>query len=1320
MSSAGVEDTVLSDAELITAARTGDSDAFGHLYERHAGAAWAVARQYTNSAADAEDVVADAFTKVYSIIQTGGGPDVAFRAYLFTVVRRLGMLRVQGGRRVEPTDDVTTFEAAVGPAASTEDPALEGFERGVVSRAYRTLPERWQAVLWYTEVEAMSPAQIAPLLGLSANGVAALAYRAREGLRQAYLQEHLQEPLTEGCRGVSGKLGSYVRGGLAKRETAQVDAHVETCGDCRALLLELGDVNHGMRVVIAPLVLGVLGLGALSHGLPVGGGIASGFAALGEAGTAGTAGAGAGAGAGASTGAGAGAAGTGAGAGAAASTGVASTGAASVAVGAGAVGATTGAAAGSAAAAAGATGFAALVGALPVGVLGAVAATVAVGAAVAVGGVLGVFSGDAAPTGEADGPLASASPTPGSTVRPSATPTPTVLPTVAPTDLPTLEAEPDDELEIGAPSDEDDATAPGAVGPRTSPTTAPRTGTGTDDEPDVTPGPEPDPDVTPDPEPDPDETTPPPPVPATIGVATTQADVVLTAGASNRLSVELVNSGGLAATDLVATVTLPSGVNIDEVRTELAPVALAGGAAGRFAVASGSTTWVCGPARTAGAGRSVAECTLDTLPPNASARLVLQVVADETVDADPAAEVTIAVRGTGLATQTRPISLRTPIAASAPRLAHGGSATSVPLVVPSGDAGHARPFTLDLLNAGQSSTSTGGVTLRLPVGVHAVMPPADALWACTAASAETGDVVTCGVAAGHSLPGRSSAVDLTLGLYADGSAARVPDAALVYSLQPDAPGRSQNQRLALGVDGYLQVTSAAGTVELAGPDAEVDIPVTVTNVGGRTVDVPTLRLTAPDGTRWAEPDPVTTLGWTCSPPRPSLEPGAGGDTVVCTGAPLAAGASVQVGTRLVKNGMSEDGTLGTAEIAVETPRIDGPFPAARVLVLALPYGPDPTPTPTPSVTPTPTPSATPTPSVTPTPSATPTPSVTPTPTPTVTPTPTPTVTPTPTPSVTPTPTPSGSPTAPAATPRYSSPGSGHTVTEIGAPLLTCTARGARDTCAPALAGTSGSDDLTLVPLNAAGGRTVSSSATLELPAGRQVAWAGLYWASNSVHTRSNPLPAVERISVRAPGTVGYTPVTGRVTVLAEHGSGRPSEFQAFADVTSLVSQHGAGEWSVADIADLRDGSLVDAYAGWALVVVYADPAGGQVAVHDTPLRARDASTPTLTVATEPGGSARIGVVAWEGDRGLRGDRLLLDGSPLTPKRAGSSVGSPDNAFDGTATGYAAPNSLMVDAKGFARVPTTGSTAALRPTSAAPDHDDYVVGVVTVETRQAGR
>ncbi|ANC32368.1 RNA polymerase sigma factor SigV [Isoptericola dokdonensis DS-3] len=339
--------------------RGGSLDAYGALYERHASAARILARQYVRSQADADDVVADAFQRVLGVLRQGSGPDTHFRAYLFTVVRRLAADLAAGAHRTRPTADDGTFELALGPSGSSEDPALAGFESSVVARAYERLPERWQAVLWYTEVERLSPADVAPILGLTPNGVSALAYRAREGLRVGYLQEHLTAVPADSCRVVNPMLGGYVRGSLSQREVAKVDGHLGGCDDCRMLVLELGDVAHGMRVVIAPLVLGVAGLalmGALPLGAVTGAGLA-GVAAAGAGGTgAGVAGAGASVGSGvasggaglatgsaATAGAGAGAAGTGA-AGAAGAAG------AGAGAGAGAAGAGVAGAAGSAAA----------------------------------------------------------------------------------------------------------------------------------------------------------------------------------------------------------------------------------------------------------------------------------------------------------------------------------------------------------------------------------------------------------------------------------------------------------------------------------------------------------------------------------------------------------------------------------------------------------------------------------------------------------------------------------------------------------------------------------------------------------------------------------------------------------------------------------------------------------------------------------------------------------------------------------------------------------------------------------------------------------
>ena len=265
-----------SDPELIAGVRAGDTAAFGVLYERHVGAARKVASMYTNSAVDVDDVVSESFSRVLRALQRGDGPDLAFRAYLFTIVRRTGMDIINKGIRTKPRDDMGAYESTLGYGAPSDESTMDGFEHGMVADAFRSLPERWQAVLWYTEVEKKSPREIAPLLGLTANGVAALSYRAREALRQAYLQQHLNTSDEVSCLEANAQLGAFVRGGLNKREAGRISDHVRDCVRCAALVAELEDVNRGMRGVIAPIVLGALGMAALQGGLPVGGALGAG------------------------------------------------------------------------------------------------------------------------------------------------------------------------------------------------------------------------------------------------------------------------------------------------------------------------------------------------------------------------------------------------------------------------------------------------------------------------------------------------------------------------------------------------------------------------------------------------------------------------------------------------------------------------------------------------------------------------------------------------------------------------------------------------------------------------------------------------------------------------------------------------------------------------------------------------------------------------------------------------------------------------------------------------------------------------------------
>ncbi|RKS06927.1 RNA polymerase sigma factor (sigma-70 family) [Nocardiopsis sp. Huas11] len=254
-------EVLLGDAEIIKRVRSGDTGAYATLYERHAAASRGLARQLLRGDAEVEDAVAEAFTRVLSVIQRGAGPTDSFRPYLLTAVRNAAYDRGRGDKRQVVTDDMESYDSG----EPFVDPALEGLERSLIARAFLSLPERWQSVLWHTEIEGIKPAEAAPILGMNANGVAALAYRAREGLRQAYLQMHLAGGAApEACRPALNLLGAYVRGGLSKRDTAKVDGHMDGCADCREVYAELMDVNVGLRGVVLPIFVGVGAAGYLA------------------------------------------------------------------------------------------------------------------------------------------------------------------------------------------------------------------------------------------------------------------------------------------------------------------------------------------------------------------------------------------------------------------------------------------------------------------------------------------------------------------------------------------------------------------------------------------------------------------------------------------------------------------------------------------------------------------------------------------------------------------------------------------------------------------------------------------------------------------------------------------------------------------------------------------------------------------------------------------------------------------------------------------------------------------------------------------------
>ncbi|WP_179951023.1 sigma-70 family RNA polymerase sigma factor [Xylanimonas oleitrophica] len=245
------------DGALLASLRDGDDAAYAELWRRHHDAGLRAARAITGKL-DPEDVVQEAFARVLAAVRRGNGPQGAFRPYLYAVVRNVTADWGRAQDHVVPTDDVPGDDQ---PADPFDDAVLE---RTVVGTAFRSLRPEWQEVLWYLEVEGLSTRETAAHLGLSPNAVAALAYRARDGLRTAWLQAHLNHlAADDGCRWTVEHLGSYQRRALRRRDTARVEEHLKTCPTCPVLVGELERVAGGLRAVLLPLVLGAATAGDL-------------------------------------------------------------------------------------------------------------------------------------------------------------------------------------------------------------------------------------------------------------------------------------------------------------------------------------------------------------------------------------------------------------------------------------------------------------------------------------------------------------------------------------------------------------------------------------------------------------------------------------------------------------------------------------------------------------------------------------------------------------------------------------------------------------------------------------------------------------------------------------------------------------------------------------------------------------------------------------------------------------------------------------------------------------------------------------------------
>ena len=175
------------DRALMALVAAGDAAAFRQVVARHIEMVHAVAWRLLGDAAEAEDVVQDAFAKVWTHAPgwtpAGGG----LGGWLRRIANNLCLDRLRRRRPLSAAPVPDRPDDAPGADEAYD----EARRSAAVAAAIQALPERQRAAIVLTYHEGLSNAEAAMTLGLGVKALESLLVRARQGLTSALAAQGL-------------------------------------------------------------------------------------------------------------------------------------------------------------------------------------------------------------------------------------------------------------------------------------------------------------------------------------------------------------------------------------------------------------------------------------------------------------------------------------------------------------------------------------------------------------------------------------------------------------------------------------------------------------------------------------------------------------------------------------------------------------------------------------------------------------------------------------------------------------------------------------------------------------------------------------------------------------------------------------------------------------------------------------------------------------------------------------------------------------------------------------------------------------------------
>jgi RNA polymerase sigma-70 factor (ECF subfamily) len=180
------------DGALVMRAQGGDREAFEVLVRRHADRLYAVVRRLGLSREGAEEVTQESFLRAWRGIGAFRG-----EALFFSWLYRIAVNEAKRRLRHEPPRALRRSVAGQGaaePSDLRDEPhtrVTQAELRGALAEAVRALPRKYRAPLVLRDIENLSTAEAAAVLGLGEAAFKSRLHRARLAVRAA-VSDHLE------------------------------------------------------------------------------------------------------------------------------------------------------------------------------------------------------------------------------------------------------------------------------------------------------------------------------------------------------------------------------------------------------------------------------------------------------------------------------------------------------------------------------------------------------------------------------------------------------------------------------------------------------------------------------------------------------------------------------------------------------------------------------------------------------------------------------------------------------------------------------------------------------------------------------------------------------------------------------------------------------------------------------------------------------------------------------------------------------------------------------------------------------------------------